>query len=235
MKKRSKSELLREKKIAEEFEILKSSVEKVFSYTISQKMLLERTHASHTVSTILNDFLVLEKYQNVETELRGQIVARGTTLGSSGLQGADVRTFSPTSESPSLQRGSSIDSEKVKNSNDLNKAGNRTESSVLAGNPYISPNTDIGSDEDKVTNAISDLLGSIFKGFRGDKSGGGVARSSGSSIDNENENESGGRKVAPEPSAGRVKAPVAVSDYVSLRQKSQTILLPILISNIIYQ
>ena len=97
----------------------------------------------------------------------------------------------------------STDQTNIQNIQDINpKNDNRTETPVNAGNPYNIDNNDnndkSGTEDDSMASAISDLLGSIFKGFRG-----GGERGSDSDKDVE-------RKTAAEPLAERTKSTTSV-------------------------
>ena len=279
----TKNQILRDKKKAEELEILKVTVDNIITYNIAKNMSSELINSCNKINNLFNELINSKKIIETENFLFIRIKEKANIINLSGSivsEGTDVRAFTSTKISPSfiiqnvtdnLKEGSSgtlfdenknenhndndvlnigkeinlnANDDKIndnniftnmikindiknnnKNNNNLNNNGinsknktneNRTETSVNAGQPYVTPlfdndnnndNNDIknknskGVDEDSVTSAINDLLGSIFKGFRGGE------RGSDSEIDNE-------RNTATEPLGERVKSSTSVSSQI---------------------
>ena len=245
----SKSQIAREKIIAEELEKIKNNVNQIISYKTGKELSIQLINSCNKVSNLLDDLKTSKTIIDFENVLLNKIKEKENIINLSGSivsEGTDVRTFTSSNFSPSFLIENTLKDEKkelsainingnnedadrtniftnilninnkkyrnstdqmnIQNIQNINpKNDNRTETPVNAGNPYNNDNNDnndnddkSGTEDDSMASAISDLLGSIFKGFRG-----GGERGSDSDKDVE-------RKTATEPLAERTKSTTSV-------------------------
>ena len=232
----------------DEEEALQPSVMGVMQHRVAQDMLAYRTNACTTITALLLDFLNSPQAVASEADMLGRIYgkeslrvagSRSIPLESSTVNAALVI---PPSLSVTTLPSNGVEEKREEEGKVLNPDSERDRdsdsSSVTVGSPTqagsdsSSGNRDddfdrsrgsnkVGSDDDRVGNAISNLFGSIIKTFRSDKG-----------------SEEGSEDTATSPQGDRVKSNIAVrlvfSCFVPQLQHLECLFSPWSLTSLVY-